>query len=150
VSTRHQTARHRLTHTGNVLGVSLYRRSGGRIGGHGSGGTRVILITTPGRRTGQPHTTAVGSFPYQQGFLVVGSGGGSPTEPDWFKNLRKAARAEVQVGTRTFPAGIRVLTDAERDAAFHDIVVAQVPRYGTYEAKCGRQMPLAVLTPLVG
>jgi deazaflavin-dependent oxidoreductase (nitroreductase family) len=137
-----------MVHTGNKLGVSLYRHSGGRIGGHGSGGTRVLLVTVPGRRTGLPRTTAVGSFPYQGGYLVVGSGGGSPQEPDWFKNLRKAPQAEVQEGTRTFRTGIRVLTDAERDAAFHDIVVAQVPRYGTYEAKCGRRMPLAVLTPL--
>jgi deazaflavin-dependent oxidoreductase (nitroreductase family) len=131
-----------------VLGVSLYRHSGGRIGGHGSGGTRVILVTVPGRRTGLSHTTAVGSFPYQGGYLVVGSGSASPTEPDWFRNLRKATRAEVQEGSRRFAAGIRVLTGAERDSAFHDVVVAQVPKYGTYEAKCGRPMPVAVLTPL--
>ncbi len=148
MSSQQSTVKHRLVHTGNRLGVSLYRHSGGRIGGHGSGGTRVILVTVPGRRTGLPRTTAVGSFPYQDGLLVVGSGSASPTEPDWFRNLRKASQAEVQVGTEKYPAGIRILTGAERDSAFHDIVVAQVPQYGTYEAKCGRPMPVAVLTPL--
>ncbi|SES24538.1 deazaflavin-dependent oxidoreductase, nitroreductase family [Pedococcus cremeus] len=148
MSTQQSTVRHRMMHTGNRLGVSLYRHSGGRIGGHGTGGVRVILVTVPGRRTGLPRTTPVGAFPYQGGLLVVGSGSASPQEPDWFRNLRKAARAEVQVGKETYAAGIRVLTGAERDSAFHDVVVAQVPRYGTYEAKCGRPMPLAVLTRL--
>ena len=148
MSSQQSTVKHRLVHTGNRLGVSLYRHSGGRIGGHGSGGTRVILVTVPGRRTGLPRTTAVGSFPYQGGLLVVGSGSASPTEPDWFRNLRKASQAEVQVGTQKYAAAIRVLTGAERDSAFHDIVVAQVPQYGTYEAKCGRPMPVAVLTRL--
>ncbi len=142
------TVKHRLMHTGNALGVGLYRRSGGRIGGHGSGGVRVLLLTVPGRRTGLPRTTAVGYFDYQGGYLVVGSGGGMSQEPDWFRNTRKTDRAEVQVGTQAFPVAVRILTGPERDAAFRDVVLAQVPRFGTYEGKSGRTMPLAVLTPL--
>lgn len=144
------TVKHRLMHTGNALGVSLYRRSGGRIGGHGGGGVRVLLLTVPGRRTGLPRTTAVGYFDYEGGWLVVGSGGGMSQEPDWFKNARKASHGEVQVGAQTFPVSIRILTGPERDAAFRDVVVAQVPQFGKYEGKSGRTMPLAVLTALTG
>jgi deazaflavin-dependent oxidoreductase (nitroreductase family) len=69
-------------------------------------------------------------------------------DPDWFKNLRKARVAMVQVGRDIFPAEIRVLGGEERDAAFRDVVVAQVRRFADYEEKSGRTMPLAVLTPL--
>jgi deazaflavin-dependent oxidoreductase (nitroreductase family) len=141
---------HRLMRTGNAVGVSLYRRSGGRAGGRAAGGVRVLLLTVPGRRTGLARTTAVGYFDFEGGHLVVGSGGGMDHEPDWFRNLRRAARAEVQIGRVSVPVNVRVLTGAERDAAFRDVVVAQVPRFAEYEKKSGRTMPLAVLTPLGG
>jgi len=139
---------HRLVHTGNAVGVSLYRRSRGRIGGRGAGGVRVLLLTVPGRRTGLPRTTAVGYFAHEGCYLVVGSGGGMDHDPDWFRNLRKASVAMVQIGSGTFPASVRVLTGEERDTAFRDVVVAQVQRFADYEAKSGRTMPLALLTPL--
>ena len=69
-------------------------------------------------------------------------------DPDWFRNLRKASVAMVQIGSGTFPASVRVLTGEERDTAFRDVVVAQVQRFADYEAKSGRTMPLALLTPL--
>jgi hypothetical protein len=52
------------------------------------------------------------------------------------------------VGTQVVPVSIRILAGPERDAAFRDVVVAQVPRFGKYEGKSGRSMPLALLTPL--
>jgi deazaflavin-dependent oxidoreductase (nitroreductase family) len=142
------TVMHRVMHLANRLGVVVYRRSGGRVGGRGAGGLPVLLLTVPGRRTGQPRTTPVGYFDYHGGHLVVGSGGGMDHDPDWFKNLRKAPVAMVQIGSRTFPASSRVLTGEERDTAFRDVVVAQVPRFADYERKSGRTMPLALLTPL--
>jgi deazaflavin-dependent oxidoreductase (nitroreductase family) len=142
------TVMHRVMHTANRIGVGVYRRSGGRLGGRGAGGVRVLLLTVPGRRTGQPRTTPVGYFDHEGGYLVVGSGGGMEHDPDWFKNLRKAPVAMVQIGRNTFPASARVLAGEERDTAFRDVVVAQVPRFADYERKSGRTMPLALLTPL--
>jgi len=54
------------------------------------------------------------------------------------------------VGPQTLPVAVRVLTGPERDTAFRDVVVAQVPQFGKYEGKSGRSMPLALLTPLTG
>ena len=45
----------RLMRAGNGLAVFLYRRSNGRIGGTARGGTRVLLLTVPGRKSGTPH-----------------------------------------------------------------------------------------------
>ena len=63
------TVMHRVMHLANRLGVVVYRRSGGRVGGRGAGGLPVLLLTVPGRRTGQPRTTPVGYFDYQGGHL---------------------------------------------------------------------------------
>src|SRR4029453_10330858 len=94
----------RLMRTGNRVGVWVYRRSGGRIGGRAVDRVPVLLLTVPGRRSGQLRTTPLGYFEDGGGYLVVGSGGGMPDDPDWFKNLRAAPTAEVEIGRGTFTA----------------------------------------------
>jgi deazaflavin-dependent oxidoreductase (nitroreductase family) len=139
----------RLMRTANHVGVWVYRRSGGRIGGKGADAVPVLLLTVPGRRSGQPRTTPVGYFQDGGDYLVVGSGGGMPQDPDWFRNLRAASTAEVEIGRRSFTASVRELRDDERDRAFADVVLARSPRFAKYETKSGRRMPVARLTPLV-
>jgi deazaflavin-dependent oxidoreductase (nitroreductase family) len=143
------SAMHWLQRNSNHMGVAMYRRSGGRIGGRAAGGVHVLLLTVPGRRTRRPRTTPVGFFEDGDGYLVVGSGGGSPRDPDWFRNLRATSTAEVEIGRRSFTASVAELTGGERDRAFTDVVVARSPRFARYETKSGRRMPVARLTPLV-
>ena len=130
--------------------VLAYRRSGGRIGGKALGGAPVMLLTVAGRKSGQPHTTAVSYFEHQGGYVVVGSAGGTPEDPQWFRNLRKAATASIEVGaapSRT--VSVRVLGGEERDRVWSDVVLARVPEFAKYETKSGRRMPLAILRPTV-
>lgn len=129
------------------LMVSLYKASGGRIGGHVRG-LQVILLTVPGRKTGQPHTSAVSCFDYSGGYVVAGSAGGMPQEPQWFKNLRKAPAAEVQLARERFGASVRELHGAERDEVWRDVVVARAPFFADYATKGQRAIPLALLTRL--
>ena len=84
------------------VAVGVYKASGGKLGGKGSGGVRVLLLTVAGRKTGQPHTTAVGYFDHEGGYLVVGSAGGLPHDPQWFRNLRAASGAEVRVAAASY------------------------------------------------
>ena len=130
------------------LAVALYRLSGGRIGGRAAGGVPVLLLTVKGRKTGTPHTHCVGYFEHEGGWLVVGSAGGLPQEPQWFRNLRVADRAEVQVRREQHAVTIRVLPGPERDAAWRDIVVARCPPFAKYETKTTRSIPIAHLTPV--
>ncbi|KRE54642.1 nitroreductase/quinone reductase family protein [Phycicoccus sp. Soil748] len=129
------------------LAVAVYKASGGKVGGRAAGGVPVLLLTVSGRKTGQPHTNPVGYFEHEGGYLVVGSAGGTPQDPQWFRNLRAASSAEVQVGRRAFPVSVRELTGAERDTAWTDIVLVRCPPFGKYEQKTTRKMPLALLTP---
>jgi deazaflavin-dependent oxidoreductase (nitroreductase family) len=136
-----------LTRWSNRLGVWLYRRSRGRLGGPGKG-TTIGLLTVPGRRTGVPRTVALGLHSYGAGYLVVGTGSGSPREPDWFRNLRGAPRAGVQIGTVHLAVAVRVIDGEERDRLWRDVVVAQAPWRAKYERKAARVIPVAVLTPV--
>ncbi|MFC8681992.1 nitroreductase family deazaflavin-dependent oxidoreductase [Microbacterium ureisolvens] len=131
--------------TGGAIGVWLYRRTDGRAV-PGPGPARVLLLTTPGRRSGQPRSTCVAALPLDDGFLVWGTGSGAPRDPHWFRNLRAAGRTRVQAGAHRFDALARELHGAERDAAWRD-VTARIPGVARYERKAGRTIPVAILTP---
>jgi deazaflavin-dependent oxidoreductase (nitroreductase family) len=138
----------RLMRTGNGLAVFLYRRSNGRIGGTARGGTRVLLLTVPGRNSGTPHTTPVGYFEDEGRYVVSGTAGGSKQDPQWFRNLRAASRAHVELGPRHLDVDVHVASGAERDRLWREIVVARAPSFAAYEDKSGRVIPVAVLTPV--
>jgi deazaflavin-dependent oxidoreductase (nitroreductase family) len=141
------TLKHRMLHTGNAIGVWIHRAAKGRLDS-GSKDVHVLMITTPGRRTGLPRSTMVRYLEQDGGYLVWGTGSGSPTEPDWFRNLRRAQRAQVEVGTTSQAVSARVLHGTERDRVWREVVVAQVPGVVKYEAKSGRTIPVAHLTPV--
>lgn len=138
----------RLARGANAAAVALYRWSGGRIGGTAAGRTPVLLLTAPGRTTGQPRTTPVSYFAHDGAFVVVGSGGGSRAEPQWMRNMRAASRAHVQVRTEQHDVLVRLAEGEERDRLWHDVVVQRAPAFAAYETKSGRTMPIAVLTPV--
>lgn len=140
------TLKHQVLHTGNAIGVWIHHASKGRLDS-GSKDAHVLMITTPGRRTGLPRSTMVRFLEHDGGYLVWGTGSGSPTEPDWFRNLRRARHAEVEIGTTREAVTARVLQGTERDRIWQDVIVAQVPGVVKYEARSGRTIPVAHLTP---
>ncbi|WP_104082906.1 nitroreductase/quinone reductase family protein [Cryobacterium sp. Y11] len=126
--------------------VLLYRRSKGRIGGT-IRGVSVLLLSVTGRSTGLPRTVLVGYFEHDGAYLVVGSGGGAPAEPHWFRNLRQAGEATVLVADRVMAVSARVADDCERLALWNDVILVRAPFFAAYEHRSGRTVPIAVLRP---
>ena len=136
----------RLFRTLNRFGTWVYRRTGGKVGGRAQGGSPVLVLTVAGRTSGKTFSNPVAYFERDGGWLVVGSGGGQPQDPQWFKNLRATESAVVEVGRERHNVAVRVLQGEERDDAFAQ-VVRENPSFGRYEGKSGRPMPVALLTP---
>jgi len=63
-------------------------------------------LTTTGRRSGKDHTVEIW-FGLHDGQVYVLSGGGD--RADWVRNLRKAPRVRVRIGTRTATGRARVV-----------------------------------------
>jgi deazaflavin-dependent oxidoreductase (nitroreductase family) len=139
--------KHRLTRVGNRFGVWMYRALDGRLIGGGKN-VNVLVITTPGRRAGIPRSTCVRYLETGDGFVVWGTASGAPRDPDWFRNLREAKVADVQMGARRLQVQPRELLGAERDAMWNDVVLAQAPAVAKYEQRAGRTIPVAVLEPV--
>jgi deazaflavin-dependent oxidoreductase (nitroreductase family) len=141
------TLKRRLIRVGNRLGVWMYRVSDGRLSS-GSRQVHVLVVTTPGRRTGVPRSTCVRYLDSADRFVVWGTGSGSPVDPDWFRNLRKATVADVQVGATRLRARPRELVGGERDSVWNEVVLAQAPEVARYARRAGRTIPVAVLEPI--
>ncbi|HEY0644656.1 MAG TPA: nitroreductase/quinone reductase family protein [Nocardioides sp.] len=138
--------RRRLAATGNRIGVFLHRAAGGRLDAWGD--TTVLMITSPGRRTGLPRSTMVRYLEDDGSYLVWGTGSGAPRDPDWFRNLRHAPRARIEIGRDAQEVDVEELTGAERERVWRDVVLVRAPGVARYERKAGREIPVARLTPV--
>jgi deazaflavin-dependent oxidoreductase (nitroreductase family) len=139
------TSRRRFTATGNRIGVFLHRAAGGRLDAWGD--TTVLMVTSPGRRTGLPRSTMVRYLEDDGGYLVWGTGSGAPRDPDWFRNLRHTPRARIEIGRDAQDVDVEELTGAERDRVWREVVLARAPEVARYERKAGRVIPVARLRP---
>lgn len=74
----------------------------------------VMLLTTIGRRSGQPRTTGV-SFMLVNGHFIVFSGWG--VRSDWYRNLLRNPDVTIQVGTKTLRATAAPVHDPARRSA---------------------------------
>jgi deazaflavin-dependent oxidoreductase (nitroreductase family) len=136
-----------MTRIGNRIGVWMYKTLDGRMSS-GSKDVTVLMITTPGRRTGIPRSTCVRYLDTADGYVVWGTGSGSRRDPDWFRNLRAVKVADVQIRARKLKAVPRELLGEERDAMWNDVVLREAPEVVKFERRAGRTIPVAVLEPV--
>jgi F420H(2)-dependent quinone reductase len=128
-----------------AIQVWLYRRSKGKLGGK-MGRTRVVLLSTTGRKSGQARTLPLGLFAWPGGYLVVASNAGRPKHPAWYLNLMSDPHATVQLLDQVIPVTAEVLTGEPRARAWQQ-VIATAPSYAAYEKRTTRVIPLVLLRP---
>src|SRR5262245_60366166 len=137
------------TRVGNRIGVWMYRALDGRLSS-GKKDVHVLLITIPGRQTGNPRSACVRYLDVDGGFVVWGTGAGSSQDPDWFRNLRKAELADVQVRATQLQVRPRELHGPEPGTMWNDVVLVRAPEVTKYARRAGRTIPVAVLEPANG
>jgi deazaflavin-dependent oxidoreductase (nitroreductase family) len=139
------TVQSRLMHAAAALNVLIYRASGGRLLGQVQG-VPVLLLTVAGRQSGVAHTTPLSYFEDRGRFVVAGSAAGAPSEPQWFRNLRRADRAGIEVGSQRFNVTISIAGPEERRVLMGQLI-ARAPFFAKYLQTITREIPLALLTP---
>jgi F420H(2)-dependent quinone reductase len=125
--------------------VWLYRKTSGRLGGR-LAGAPVLLLTSIGRQSGKPRTTALLYLELGENLAVVASFGGSPKHPAWFLNLRANPNVDVQVGREFVGRRARIATDKERERLWPKLV-EMYPAYASYQKRTARQIPVVLLEP---
>jgi deazaflavin-dependent oxidoreductase (nitroreductase family) len=128
----------------NKLMAKRIRRKGG---GHFMG-FNALVLTTVGRRTGVERTTPVGWFPGKDGsWLIVASAAGAAGNPAWYHNIAAHPdNVQIEVDGRRIPVTAEQLHGLERAEAWVRIVTA-APRFGAYQEKTDRELPIIRLVP---
>jgi len=124
--------------------VRRYRETRGEVGHIWRRGAKILLLTTRGRRTGEPTTTPLIYEQADGGYVVIASKGGAPEHPGWYRNLAKEPRVEVQVKGEVFPARARTATGEERERLWR-LAARQWPDYDAYQKRTEREIPVVVL-----
>jgi deazaflavin-dependent oxidoreductase (nitroreductase family) len=126
--------------------VRRYRETDGEHG-HDWRGASILLLTTTGRRSGEPRTHALIYGRDGEDYLVVASKGGSDKPPGWFANLQANPEVEVQVLGDRFRAHARVATPDEKPRMWAEMV-SHWPAYDEYQTRTSREIPVVVLERL--
>jgi deazaflavin-dependent oxidoreductase (nitroreductase family) len=136
----------RLSKRTSNLHNALYRWTGGMLGGRVRE-TKVLLLTTTGRKTGNQHTSPLNYLPYRGGYVVAASNSGRDNHPAWYLNLTAKPSATVQVGRATREVHAREATEKER-ARLWSQLVSKARNYGDYEKMTTRKIPMMILEPV--
>jgi deazaflavin-dependent oxidoreductase (nitroreductase family) len=125
--------------------VRRYQETDGEVG-HIWNGVPILLLTTTGRKSGRPRTTPLIYARDGEDYLVVGSMGGAPHHPDWYRNLLADATASIQVRADHVDVAARTAGEGDK-ARLWAIVAGQWPNYDAYQSRTDRVIPVVVLTP---
>jgi deazaflavin-dependent oxidoreductase (nitroreductase family) len=123
--------------------VAKYRETDGEIGYLWNGAT-CLLLTTTGRRSGEPRTVPLIYAADGDRCIVVASKGGAPEHPNWYRNLATNPIVQVQVKGERFSARARTVEGEERDRCWA-IATAQWPNYDEYVKRTTRVIPVVAL-----
>jgi len=113
----------------------------------GQGQLETLLLTTIGRKSGEPRPSPLIFSEVDGAYAVVASKGGWPTHPHWYLNLVENPRCDLMVGVKQIAAQARVLTGEER-ARVWTIMCGIYPPYADYQKATEREIPVVMLEPV--
>ena len=123
-----------------------YRRGGGE----GLGGTfqkvPVALLTTTGRKTGQPRVSPLYFLRDGDRVIVAASKGGAEKNPMWYLNLKANPKVQVQIKKEVLDRTARDATEEKR-AKYWLHLVKMHPSYDDYQSWTARQIPVVFCEP---
>lgn len=123
--------------------VRVYRETNGETG-YLWNGSPTLLLTTKGRKSGEPRTIAIIYTPVADSYVIIASKGGSPTHPKWYLNVLDDPHVKVQVKADVFDAVARTAGPGERERLWAE-AVKNWPNYDTYQSRTTREIPVVVL-----
>lgn len=126
--------------------ASVYRLSGGKMGGS-MHKAPILLLTTTGRKTGKQRATPVIYLKDADRFIIVASNSGAQTHPVWWLNLQTTPQATIEVGGKTLHVVARQ-ADKEESNQLWPRLKAMYSGYAQYQQKTTREMPVVILTPV--
>ena len=125
--------------------ITEFRMNGGNVNGWDA----LLLLTTQGAKSNQPHTTPLGYSIDDDRLIVVAAAVGSPKHPAWYHNLVAHPNVIVELQGKQYRMRAVVAEGKERERLFNQHV-KQSPATLEYQALVSRQFPVVVLETVTG
>jgi deazaflavin-dependent oxidoreductase (nitroreductase family) len=125
--------------------IRQYEETDGEVGFLWNDATCLVLTTT-GRKSGEPRKFALIFVLSGDDYLLVASKGGAPEHPGWYLNLEANPEAVIQVKGDVIPVTARTASPEEKQRLW-PIMLEQWPYYDEYQAKTDRDIPVVILSP---
>ena len=103
-------------------------------------GRKIVLLTTTGAHSGQPHTAPMTYVTDGDRVLVIASNAGAERHPDWYFISSPTPNVTVELPDETFQARAVIAEGAEYDRLWAQIV-AQMPSSPTTRQRSAARSP---------
>jgi F420H(2)-dependent quinone reductase len=122
--------------------IWVYQRTNGRLG------AKLLwfpaaLITTTGRKTGQPRTTPTLYLRDGERIVLHASFGGRTEHPGWYRNLKSNPKVHIQIRGEHLDLIARDASEDERNCYWSKLIRIYPPYQG-YRQAADRVIPLVV------
>jgi deazaflavin-dependent oxidoreductase (nitroreductase family) len=127
----------------NTKLIAELRANGGKVISGPLAGSTPLILTTKGRRSGEPRSVIIGWRPSGEAMVVIASNNGAPGDPHWYLNLLANPRGTAEVAGKKFEVRAHTTEGEERDR-----MGALIEYLERQQARTERQIPVVVLEPV--
>ena len=119
--------------------VRVYEETDGEVGHEWRKGSPILILTTTGRKSGQPRTQPLLYVRDGENFVVIGSNWGQQGHPAWSVNLLATPDAVVTLDGRELPVRGVLADGAERERLWQ-LLLTVWPAYQTYQERASNRV----------
>jgi len=124
----------------------VYRKTDGRLAGTFLQGAPVALLTTTGRKTGEPRVSPLVYLREGNRIVLVASKGGTASNPMWYLNLKANPKVSVQIKDEVLGLTARDANDEEREL-YWPRLVQMYTSFDDYQSWTDRVIPVVICDP---
>lgn len=127
----------------------LMKVSGGRLASFPQ--AKVVLMTVPGRRSGEPRTASLLYYTEGDDVILIASSYGREKHPGWYYNLMAHPECELRVGHRRARYRAQQVSDEAERRRLYEKAYDLYDGWRDYRRRTdavGRTIPVLRLTPL--
>ena len=124
----------------------VYKRTGGKFADKFLRGAAVGILTTIGRKTGEPRDVPLLYLREGRRVILVASSGGREKNPPWYLNLKAHPKVTFQIRNETLALVARDATEAER-TEYWPKLDAMYKDFASYRTYTDRVIPIVICDP---
>lgn len=128
------------------LDAVVLKRTDGRFGLMGNYGFPQCLVTTTGRKSGQPRTVTLLYGEHGEELIFVGSNFGQKHQPAWALNLMANPEAAVEISGESLVYTSRHVTETDEREQVWRTMYEIWPAYHAYRGRAGREIMIFALS----